>query len=279
MSTSAANQPAPTTTGAAAGQPGAALLEFVNVRLGYPDREVLAGISLALAPGEVCAVVGPNGTGKSTLIKSASGILPPLSGRILIQGEQIQRLRPDRRARRIGVVPQATHVPPAFTAEQVVLMGRTPHLGWLERESQADRAQAMQAMRRTGTDDLASRRMGELSGGEQQRVLVARALAQAPSILLLDEPTAHLDLRHQDQTLALIVELARSENLSVLIALHDLNLVARYSDRVGLLSNGTLAKLGEPRQVLNPEDLAAAYGVEIHVMDHPLHGTPLILSG
>lgn len=256
-----------------------AQLEFVNVALGYPDREVLTGISLALAPGEVCAVVGPNGTGKSTLIKSASGILAPQSGHILIDGQEVQQLRPDRRARRIGVVPQATHIPPAFTAEQVVLMGRTPHLGWLARESEADRDQALTAMQRTGTDSLAARRMGELSGGEQQRVLVARALAQAPSVLLLDEPTAHLDLRHQDQTLSLIVNLARSENLSVLIALHDLNLVARYADRVGLLSSGTFARIGKPREVLNPEDLAAAYGVEIHVMDHPLHGTPLILSG
>ncbi len=256
-----------------------ALLEFVDVRLGYPGREVLSGISLALAPGEVCAVVGPNGTGKSTLIKSASGILSPWSGQILLLGQEVLEMPPAERARRIGVVPQATHVPPAFTAEQVVLMGRTPHLGWLEREGAADRELAMQAMRRTGTDQLAARRMGELSGGEQQRVLVARALAQAPSVLLLDEPTAHLDLRHQDQTLGLVVDLARQEDLSVLIALHDLNLVARYSDRVGLLSNGTIAKLGEPREVLNPDDLAAAYGVAIHVMDHPLHGTPLVLSG
>lgn len=256
-----------------------AQLEFQQVSLGYPGREVLTDISLELAIGEVCAVVGPNGTGKSTLIKAASGVLAPAAGRILVQGADVQALRPDDRARRIGVVPQATHVPPALTAEQVVLMGRTPHLGWLEREGEHDYQLSRQAMQRTGTLDLAERRMGELSGGERQRVLVARALAQNPAVLLLDEPTAHLDLRHQDQTLSLVVSLAREHNLSVLIALHDLNLVARYSDRVGLLSNGGFVRIGEPRHVLDPELLATAYGVAIHVMDHPLHGTPLVLSG
>ncbi len=256
-----------------------AQLEFREVSLGYAGRRVLTGISLEVAPGEVFAVVGPNGTGKSTLIKAASGTLLPSTGRILAQGLDVSELRPQQRARRIGVVPQATHVPPAFTAGQVVLMGRTAHLGWLEREGPHDRELAAEAMRRTATDALAGRRMGELSGGEQQRVLIARALAQMPAVLLLDEPTAHLDLRHQDRTLSLVVELARDQGISVLIALHDLNLVARYSDRVGLLSNGSLARVGTARQVLTPNDLAAAYGVAIHVMDHPLHGSPLILSG
>lgn len=256
-----------------------AQLEFQEVSLGYPGREVLVGVSLALAAGEVCAIVGPNGTGKSTLIKAASGVLSPHRGRILVQGADAHRMPPDDRARRIGVVPQATHIPPALTAEQVVLMGRTPHLGWLQREGEQDYRLSQSAMQRTGTLELAERRMGELSGGERQRVLVARALAQSPAILLLDEPTAHLDLRHQDQTLSLVVSLARDSDLSVLIALHDLNLVARYSDRVGLLSDGRLARLGDPRQVLEPKVLAAAYGVAIHVMDHPLHGTPLILPG
>lgn len=256
-----------------------AQLEFREVSLGYAGRQVLTGISLEVAPGEVFAVVGPNGTGKSTLIKAASGTLSPSSGRILAQGLEVSGMRPQQRARRIGVVPQATHVPPAFTAEQVVLMGRTAHLGWLEREGPHDRELAMAAMQRTATEALADRRMGELSGGEQQQVLIARALAQMPAVLLLDEPTAHLDLRHQDQTLSLVVELARDQGISILIALHDLNLVARYSDRVGLLSNGQLVRVGDARQVLNPKDLAEAYGVEIHVMDHPLHGSPLILSG
>ena len=254
-------------------------LEFQSAAVGYPDRPVLSDISFQIQPGEVFAVVGPNGVGKSTLIKAASGILSTSSGRVLVQGEDISRMRPEARARRIAVVPQATRIPPAFTAEQVVLAGRTPYHGWLDRENDRDYELALLAMERTGTDQLAQRRVGELSGGERQRILVARALAQSQSVLLMDEPTAHLDLRHQDQILSLIVELARQTGLSVLIALHDLNLVARYSDHVALLSAGTIREIGAPRQVLTPDVLAAAYGVEIHVMDHPLHGTPLVLSG
>lgn len=255
------------------------LLKLEEVAVGYPGRTVLENVSLAVEPGEMLAVVGPNGVGKTTLIKAGSGVLPVMAGRVRVVDEDVSRMSPDRRARRIGVVPQATNVPPVFTAEQVVLMGRTPYLGWLEREGESDRQAARAAMERTSTEELADRPMGELSGGEQQRVMVARALAQAAQVLLLDEPTAHLDLRHQDETLKLIRALADEEGLGVLIALHDLNLVARFSDRVALLSDGTVRGQGDPREVLTPADLAHAYGVEIHVMDHPVHGTPLVLSG
>jgi iron complex transport system ATP-binding protein len=256
-----------------------AALELSHVSVGYPDRIVLEDLSFAVDPGELFAVVGPNGVGKSTLIKAASGVIPLMEGKLTVGGMEIHELKPAQRARSVGVVPQATHVPPFFTAEQVVIMGRTPYLGWLERESRADQRAAGKAMRRTRTETLATRRMGELSGGEQQRVIVARALAQAPSVLLLDEPTAHLDLRHQEEVLSLIRALSQEEGMSVLIALHDLNLVSRFSDRVALLSDGGIRVQGDPRSVLTPQDLAHAYGVKIHVMDHPLHGKPLVLSG
>ncbi|NIR98251.1 MAG: ABC transporter ATP-binding protein, partial [Gammaproteobacteria bacterium] len=149
-------------------------------------------------------------------IKACSGVLSVLAGRVNVDGADVGKMAPALRARRIGVVPQATHVPPVFRARQVVLMGRTPYLGWLEREDEADHALARSAMERTFTADLADRAMGELSGGEQQRVLIARALAQSAEVLLLDEPTAHLDLRHQDETLKLIRAIADEEGLSVL---------------------------------------------------------------
>lgn len=256
-----------------------ATLEVIGATLGYPDRVVLEDINLIVEQGQIFAIVGPNGVGKSTLIKAASGIMPLIKGQIRVDGLGIPSLSPERRARLVGVVPQSTQTPRAFTAEQVVLMGRTPYLGWLERESPADLDLVNQAMQRTNTSELADRMMGELSGGEQQRVMVARALAQAPRVMLLDEPTAHLDLRHQDEILKLIRQLAQDEGMSVLIALHDLNLVGRFADRVALLSNGTLKKQGPAREVLTPENLAESYGVEIHVMDHPIHGTPLVLSG
>ncbi|HJX41935.1 MAG TPA: ABC transporter ATP-binding protein, partial [Anaerolineales bacterium] len=173
-------------------------LELLNASLGYPEHPVLHHVSLRVDPGEVLAVVGPNGVGKSTLIKAASGALPPLSGEVRINGQDLRSLRPAARARLVSVVPQATDLPGNFLALDVVLMGRTPYLRWLENEGALDREAAQLAMERTELAELAERPVGELSGGEQQRVLIARALAQQAPVMLLDEPTAHLDLRHQD---------------------------------------------------------------------------------
>jgi iron complex transport system ATP-binding protein len=253
-------------------------LRFDRATIGYGDKPVLNDVSLEVIPGEVLGIVGPNGVGKSTLVKGASGILPPMLGRIRVDGKEISTLSPPERARLIAVVPQATKLPDAFTARDVVLMGRTPYLGWLDRESESDYRIAVQTMERTNTSNFADRVIGELSGGDQQRLLIARALTQTPSVLLLDEPTAHLDLRHQDEILNLIHSLAKEEGLTVLITLHDLNLVARFADRVALLSNGRVHKLGKPEQVLTPEELTSVYGMEIHVTSHPIHGTPLVLS-
>ncbi len=256
-----------------------AVLQFVRASVGYGRMPVLRDVELTVHPGEVLAVVGPNGVGKSTLVRAASGVLPVLKGRILIDGRDLQRMTPAQRARYVAVVPQATSLPGAFTALQVVLAGRTPYLGWLEREGPADLEIALRAMERTATGDFMDRRVDELSGGEQQRLLIARALAQAASVMVLDEPTAHLDLRHQDGVLQLVRDLALQEGLAVMITLHDLNLVARYADRVALLSNGRVRKVGLPAEVLTPDELQAVYGVRIHVMTHPIHGTPLVLSG
>ena len=177
----------------------------------------------------------------------------------------------------VAVVPQAARLPECFTAAETVLMGRTPHLGWLGRESDGDRAIAQAALERVGAAHLAGRRIGELSGGEQQRVLIARALAQSAPVLLMDEPTAHLDLRYQSGVLALARDLARRDGLAVLIALHDLNLAARFADSVALLSDGELRALGTPAQVLTPGPLAAAYGLPVSVIPHPMDGRPLVL--
>src|SRR3989304_5818107 len=154
-------------------------MAFEEVGVAYPGRAVLHGVSLGIEAGQVMAIVGPNGVGKSTLIKVASGILRPVHGRVLVDGQDVGDLEPPERARRLAVVPQATRVPPAFTAEQVVLMGRTPYLGWLDREGPEDRARAAEALQRTPTAGLAGRPMGELSGGEKQRGVVARAWAPA----------------------------------------------------------------------------------------------------
>ncbi len=170
------------------------MLSIADVTIRYEARTVLRNISLNVNPGEVLALIGPNGVGKSTLIRACSGSLKPIGGRILIDGQDVQQLRVEDRAKAIAVVPQAMRLPELFSVFETVLMGRTPYLGWLGRESEKDRAVVQAALDRTSTLELAQRPIGELSGGEQQRVLIARALAQSAHTLLLDEPTAHLDL-------------------------------------------------------------------------------------
>lgn len=254
-------------------------LRIEDLAVGYGERSVLRDVSLQVAPGEVLAIVGPNGVGKSTLIRAASGALSPQRGAVSVQGQDLLKMTAAERARWVSVVPQAVNLPPAYSVMDVVLMGRTPYLGWFERESERDREIALAAMRRTEIEPLAGRPIGSLSGGEQQRVLVARALAQAAPVMLLDEPTAHLDLRHQDRVLRMLRDLASEQGLAMLMALHDLNLVSKFADRVVLLSNSRVRRVGEPQEVLRPEILEEVYGMRILVMPHPLNGGPLVLSG
>jgi len=252
-------------------------LELSQVTAGYGSRPVLREVNLNVNGGEVLALVGPNGAGKSTLVRAVTGVTPVTGGVIRLDGTDLLRLSPVGRARRVAVVPQAAHLPEAFTVSEIVLMGRTPYLSWLGRESEADRRIALAAMERTDTADLADRPIGELSGGEQQRVLIARALAQSAPVLLLDEPTAHLDLKHQVGILGLVRGLARSEGLAVLAALHDLNLAGQFADRVALLAGGELRAVGAPDEVFTPAHLAPAYGLPVSVIPHPAYGTPLVL--
>jgi iron complex transport system ATP-binding protein len=252
------------------------MLSIADVTIRYEARTVLRHISLDVNAGEVLALIGPNGVGKSTLIHACSGNLKPISGCITIDGQDTSRLRVEERAKLIAVVPQAVRLPESVTVFDTVLMGRTPYLGWLGREGEKDRSAVWAALDRTATRELADRPIGELSGGEQQRVMIARALAQAARTLLLDEPTAHLDLKHQAGVLSLVCDLAHDEKYAMLIALHDLNLAAQYADRVALLSNGAVAAIGTPEEVLTENNLSPAYGLRITVYEHPAHGAPLV---
>ncbi len=254
------------------------MLTLDALSVNYGSRTVLRNISLRVSPGEMLAVIGPNGAGKSTLIRAASGALVPKGGRALLGQLDAHRLSPDLRARQVAIVPQAVRLPEAFTVLETVLMGRTPYLGWLGRESRTDYALTRAAMERADVEALADRCIGELSGGEQQRVLIARALAQAAPILLMDEPTAHLDLKHQVDLLTLAHTLAHQDRLVVLVALHDLNLAAQFADRVALLVNGELRMLGLPAEVLTPSNLSLAYGLPVNVISHPARGTPLVIT-
>ncbi len=252
-------------------------LELQSLSVFYGTRPALREVSLRVGKGEVVALIGPNGAGKTTLLRAASGVLGSRSGQVRLDGCDLTSLSITQRARRLAVVPQARELPTVFTVRQTVLLGRTPYLGWLGQTSPADQERVLWALERTQTLELADRRIGELSGGEQQRVLLARALAQDTPILLLDEPTAHLDLKHQSILLKLVQELAREQKLAVLMALHDLNLTALYADRVALLVDGCLTSLGTPDEVLTADNLIRAYQVPVHVVRHPDYGTPLVL--
>ncbi|MBL8058981.1 MAG: heme ABC transporter ATP-binding protein [Anaerolineales bacterium] len=253
------------------------MLTLESLSITYETRPILHAIALEVRAGELLALIGPNGAGKTTLIRAAAGLLAPAGGRAALAGEAVHTWSPEARARRIAVVPQAAHLPAGFTVRETVLMGRTPYLGWLGREGETDHAIARRALERTCLTDLAERPVEHLSGGEQQRVLIARALAQAAPVLLLDEPTAHLDLKHQAGTLSLVRDLAHADGLAVLVALHDLNLAAQFADRIALLAGGELRALGAPTEVLTPANLTAAYDVPVYVIPHPIHGAPLVL--
>lgn len=252
------------------------MLKIQNLSASYHGHQVLHNLSLEVKNGEVLALIGPNGAGKSTIIRAASGVIPS-TGSVRTNGDDFHALDPMKRAKYIAVVPQAISLPPAFTVWETVLMGRTPYLGFMGNASSHDEELARQSLTRVHAVNLSDRRVGELSGGEAQRILLARALCQSTPILLLDEPTAHLDLQYQVSLLELIRELAHKENLAVLIALHDLNLAARYADRVALLVGGKLNAIGNPRDVLTPEKISNAYCLPINVVEHPFMDAPLVL--
>lgn len=253
------------------------MLEIQSLRVNYGSRSVLDEISFNIKPGQVIALVGPNGTGKTTLIRAISGVVPVRSGKIVVNGKDLTRLSPMQRAALMAVVPQARKLPDGFTVWQTVLLGRTPYLGWMGQAGPSDHRRVRWALERVQIAEHASRRVDELSGGEQQLVLLARALAQETPIMLLDEPNAHLDLHHQSILFNMVRALAREQHLAVLMALHDLNLAALYADRVALLVGGRLGAFGSPAEVLTPSLLTSTFQVPVQVISHPNYGTPLIL--
>jgi iron complex transport system ATP-binding protein len=238
-------------------------LSVNQVDVSYKGRQVLHQVSATVSPGELVVLIGPNGVGKSTLIKAVSGSKSIDAGTIRIDGQDLIKMDPQGRARLVSVIPQARNLPPAFTTREVVQMGRTPYVGWLGQLSRQDADIIEQSMTRTNIIDLADRMMGELSGGEQQRVLVARALAQQPKLLLLDEPTTHLDIQYQISLLDLILKLAHEDHIAILMAIHDLNMAAHYAERILLMVDGRIASEGTTGQVMTSEVLSAVYRVPI----------------
>jgi len=239
------------------------MLEIKNLIAGYENKSVLKDISLSVGSGEILAVIGPNGAGKTTLIRAVSGTMPLVEGKAKFNGKPIMSLTVSQRARLIAVVPQAKHMGGAFTVRQAVLMGRTAHMGWLGRESQKDMRIVETVLARSGLTAYAERQIAHLSGGEQQRVMLARALAQKTPVLLLDEPTNHLDLRFQVELLILIKHLVREDQLTVIFAMHDLNLVSAIVDKVEIMVAGRIHAIGLQKDVLTAEMVTPIYGIPV----------------
>jgi iron complex transport system ATP-binding protein len=253
------------------------MLIIEELSASYGTRKVLHRISLEVSSGEVLALIGPNGAGKSTLVRAVSGVIPVQAGKVLVDGEDVLSMPTMRRARHLAVVPQAVSLPPAYSVWETVLLGRTPYLNFLGQVSAKDEEITREALQKVDALDLAERRVGELSGGEQQRVLLARALVQSTPILILDEPTVHLDLQYQITLMEIVRGLAHADHLAVMIALHDLNLAARYADRVALLVAGEINAVGTARQVMTADIISTAYKMTVQVVPHPFEDGPLVL--
>jgi ABC-type cobalamin/Fe3+-siderophores transport system ATPase subunit len=250
----------------------ASVLELHGLAFAYAGAEgrpvrpfSMAGVSFAMAPGEILGVIGPNSAGKTTLIRLVTRVLAPTAGEIVLNGRPLASFSAWELACQVAVVPQ--EVPPAlrFSVEQLVLMGRYPHAPGRFFEHEEDLAIARQAMAATGVGELAPLPVEILSGGERQRAMLARALAQEPRLLILDEPTAHLDLRYQVQCAELLARLNRERGTSVLLVSHDLTLAAQLCDRLLLLAEGRIARLGSPTDVLEESLLRAVYGCPVTV--------------
>ncbi|MFB7909745.1 ABC transporter ATP-binding protein [Kitasatospora sp. NPDC056076] len=252
-------------------------LTIQGVTAGYrPGRPVLGGIDLTVPAGQVVAVVGPNGCGKSTLLRAVARLHRPDGGRILVGGEDIWRLSPRRAAHRVALLPQSPQAPEAVTVAGLVRYGRHPHQGLFRQWSADDERLTAEALRATGVDALADRRLDQLSGGQRQRCWLAMVLAQDAPVVLLDEPTSALDLGHAVEVLELVRTVAAGGR-TVVMVLHDLAAAARYADLLVALRDGTVVACGPPREVVDAPLVRALYDIDSHVLAAPDDGAPVIV--
>ncbi len=252
------------------------VIEAQNIKYRYSKDLVLNEFSLKVEQNEIVGIIGPNGSGKTTVIKLLSKVLHPESGYIMLLGRNIADMSQKEIAKLVAVVPQGTSIAFPFTVREVVLMGRSPHLGLLQIERESDLKIVDHALALTDSLEIADRYIDELSGGERQRVIIARALSQEPKIMLLDEPTSYLDINHQVEIYDLIKRLNSERDLSVIIVSHDLNMASEYCDRLVLMKNGRVYKDGTPREVITESNIRDVYGISVMVTDNIITGSPHI---
>lgn len=252
------------------------IIEAGNIKFSYDSQPVMENLSFSVDEGQMVAVIGPNGSGKTTLLKIINGTLLPDSGRMLVDSQETSRWSRKDIARKVAIVPQETSLIFPFYAEEIVLMGRFPHLGRYRFEDKKDYQIVHEAMERTDTVSFATRRFGELSAGERQRVLIARALAQEPKILLLDESTVFLDLKYQAQFMALLHHLNAEQRLTVIFVTHDINLAAQNAQKIILLDSGKIYAIGNPADVITAANIKEVYDVEAGIDSNPHDGSPRV---
>jgi iron complex transport system ATP-binding protein len=251
------------------------MLEASSLTFAYGKKKILQDVSFVLRPKEILGVIGPNGAGKSTLVKLLTKILMPSSGDIVLHGQTIEKMGRLELARELAVVPQSGELPTDYRVYDLVMMGRTPHLGFLAREGKRDHDLVQRVMQRTDTWQFRDRFAGDLSGGEKQRVVLARALLQEPTYLLLDEPTNHLDLKYQIEVLSLVRQEVQN-GLGALVVLHDLNLATRLCDRLLVMQQGSIVAEGKPSNVLSESLVASVYGASVRILQDGDEGSVIV---
>ena len=256
---------------------GRVRLAAEQVTLAYDDHVVVRDLDLQLTEGSFTAIVGPNGCGKSTLLCALGRLMRPTGGQVLLDGQAIARTPTREVAKVLGLLPQSPIAPDGLSVADLVARGRHPHQSWLRQWSRDDEAVVAEALRWTDMAELADRPVDELSGGQRQRAWISIALAQGTDLLLLDEPTTYLDLSHQIDVLELVGRLHAERGLTVVVVLHDLNLAARYAQRLVAMKDGVLVSAGTPEQVLTEQLLAEVFELEARVVPDPVAGTPMVV--